>query len=107
MSIDKTQRNSHKQKGRPESRPLPSPTRTGRTPQGDDGFWDIDGPVEQAFFEYKQRQSVQKTCDRCERRVRLMPPKTLCASCVSALECGAPTTMSRYRHAGPKTGAGP
>ena len=41
------------------------------------GFWDIDGPVEQAFFEYIQRQSVQKTCDRCERRVRLMPPKTL------------------------------
>ena len=71
------------------------------------GFWEIDGQVEQAFFEYIQRQSVQKTCDRCARRVRLMPPKTLCASCVSALECGAPTTMSRYRHAGPKTGAGP
>jgi hypothetical protein len=71
------------------------------------GFWEIDGQVEQAFFEYIQRQSVEKTCDRCERRVRLMPPKTLCASCVSALECGAPTTMSRYRHAGPKTGAGP
>jgi hypothetical protein len=39
------------------------------------GFWEIDGPVEQAFFEYIQRQSVQKTCDRCARRVRLMPPK--------------------------------
>jgi hypothetical protein len=60
------------------------------------GFWEIDGQVEQAFFEDIQR----------ERRVRLMPPKTLCASCVSALECGAPTTMSRYRHARPKTGAG-
>jgi hypothetical protein len=71
------------------------------------GFWEIDGQVEQAFFEYVQRQSVQKTCDRCERRVRLMPAKTLCASCASALECGAPRTMSRYRHAGPKTGAGP
>ena len=70
------------------------------------GFWEIDGPVEQAFFEYIQRQSVQKTCVRCARRVRLMPPKTLCASCVSALECGAPTTMSRYRHAGPKTAQG-
>lgn len=70
------------------------------------GFWEIDGQVEQAFFEYVQRQSVQRTCDRCERRVRLMPPKTLCASCVTALEFGAPTTMSRYRHAGPKAAQG-
>jgi hypothetical protein len=66
------------------------------------GFWEIDGPVEQAFFEYIQRQSVQKTCDRCERRVRLMPPKTLCAICVGALECGAPTTMSRFAPPGRK-----
>jgi hypothetical protein len=70
------------------------------------GFWDIDGQVEQAFFEYIQRQSVQKTCDRCERRVRLMPPKAICASCASALECGAPTTISRYRDAGPQTRSG-
>jgi hypothetical protein len=66
------------------------------------GFWDIDGPEEQAFFEYVQRQSIQKTCDRCKRRIRLMPPKTLCASCVTALECGAPRAMSEYGHAGPK-----
>ena len=70
------------------------------------GFWEIDGQVEQAFFEHVQRQNVQTTCDRCERRVRLMPPKTLCASCVSALEFGAPTTMRRYRHARPKTAQG-
>jgi hypothetical protein len=60
------------------------------------GFWDIDGQEEQAFFEYVQRQSVKKTCDRCERPARLMPSKTLCASCVTALECGAPTSMSKY-----------
>jgi hypothetical protein len=70
------------------------------------GFWEIDGQVEQAFFEYIQRKSVQKTCDRCDRAVRLMPSKTLCASCVTALEFGAPTTISRYRHAGPKTAQG-
>jgi hypothetical protein len=70
------------------------------------GFWEIDGPVEQAFFEYIKSQSVQKTCDRCERRVWLMPPKMLCASCVSALECGAPTTMRRYRRTKPKTAQG-
>jgi hypothetical protein len=70
------------------------------------GFWEIDEQVEQAFFEYIQRQSIQKTCDRCDRTVQLMPSKTLCASCVTALEFGAPTTMSRYRHAGPKTAQG-
>ena len=37
------------------------------------GFWEIDGQVEQAFFEYVQRQSVQRTCDRCDRSVRLIP----------------------------------
>ncbi len=61
------------------------------------GFWDIDGQEEQAFFEYVQRQSVLKTCDRCERPVSLMPPKTLCASCVAALECGAPASLGQYR----------
>ena len=71
------------------------------------GFWEIDGQVEQAFFEYIQRQSVQKTCDRCERTVRLLPSKTLCASCVTALEFGAPTTMSRYRRAEPENCPGP
>ena len=60
------------------------------------GFWDIDGQEEQAFFEDVQRQSVQKICDRCERRVQLMPSKTLCASCLTALECGAPASMSKY-----------
>jgi hypothetical protein len=70
------------------------------------GFWEIDGQVEQAFFEHVQLQSVQRTCDRCERTVRLMPSKALCASCVTALEFGAPTTMSRYRHAEPKAAPG-
>ena len=71
------------------------------------GFWEIDGQVEQAFFEHVQRQSVQTTCERCERRVRLMPPKTLCASCVTALEFGAPTTMSRISSRRPKNRPGP
>ena len=60
------------------------------------GFWEIDGPIEQAFFESVQSQSVEKTCSRCERRVRLMSPKTLCASCHTALECGAPASMNQY-----------
>jgi Zn finger protein HypA/HybF involved in hydrogenase expression len=60
------------------------------------GFWDIDGPIEQAFFESVARQSVEKTCCRCERPVRLMSHKTLCASCHTALECGAPASMNQY-----------
>jgi hypothetical protein len=60
------------------------------------GFWDIDGQEEDAFFDYVQRQSVKRICDRCDRPVRLMPSKTLCASCVTALECGAPASMSKY-----------
>ena len=60
------------------------------------GFWDIDGPEERAFFQYVQRQSVIVACERCERLVQLIPPKTVCASCVAALECGAPASMSEY-----------
>jgi hypothetical protein len=60
------------------------------------GFWNIDGQEEQAFFDYVQGQSVQKICVRCQHRVRLTPPKTLCASCVTALECGAPASIDKY-----------
>jgi hypothetical protein len=60
------------------------------------GFWDIDGPEERAFFEYVRRQSVFMVCERCKRPARLIPAKTLCASCVSALECGAPASMKEY-----------
>jgi hypothetical protein len=60
------------------------------------GFWDTCGPDERAFFDYVQRRSVLTACERCERSVRLIPPKTLCASCVSALEYGAPISMKEY-----------
>jgi uncharacterized OB-fold protein len=60
------------------------------------GFWDIDGPEERAFFQYVQRQSVIIACERCGHLVQLIPPKTVCASCVAALECGAPASMSEY-----------
>ena len=60
------------------------------------GFWDIHGSEEQAFFDYVQRQSVLIACERCERPVPLIPPKALCASCVSAVEYGAPASMKEY-----------
>jgi len=60
------------------------------------GFWDIHGSEEQAFFDFVRRQSVLTACERCERAVRLIPPKAFCASCVSALEYGAPASMEEY-----------
>jgi hypothetical protein len=60
------------------------------------GFSNISEPEERAFFDFVRRQSVLIACERCERPVRLIPPKTLCASCVSALECGAPASMTEY-----------
>jgi hypothetical protein len=60
------------------------------------GFWDIGGPKDRACFDHVRRQSVLIACERCERPVRLIPPKALCASCVSALEYGAPASMKEY-----------
>ena len=60
------------------------------------GFWFLDGPEERTFFEHVKRKSLSAICMRCERSVRLMPPKTLCATCVSALEYGAPSSMNEY-----------
>jgi hypothetical protein len=60
------------------------------------GFWDISGPEERAFFDHVRLQGVLIACERCEKPVRLIPPKTLCASCVSALEYGAPISMKGY-----------
>jgi hypothetical protein len=60
------------------------------------GFSSIRGAEERAFFDHIRRQSVLVACERCERPVRLIPPKALCASCVSALEYGAPASMKEY-----------
>ena len=49
------------------------------------GFSNISEPEERSFFGFVWRQSVLTTCERCERPVRLIPSKALCASCVSAL----------------------
>jgi hypothetical protein len=62
------------------------------------GFWEIDCRDELAFFADVQSRSVGARCQRCKRSVRLMPTKTICAPCVSALECGAPASMKEYDH---------
>jgi hypothetical protein len=60
------------------------------------GFWELDCPEELAFFAHVQSKSARAICQRCKRLVRLMSTKTLCAPCVSALECGAPASMNEY-----------
>ena len=60
------------------------------------GFLNISEPEERAFFDFVRRQSVLTACERCERPVRLILPKALCASCVSALEYGAPASIEEY-----------
>ena len=60
------------------------------------GFWVIDGAEELAFFEHVQRQSFDTRCERCRQPVRLMPVRRICAPCASAMECGAPASLSEY-----------
>jgi hypothetical protein len=43
------------------------------------GFLNISEPEERAFFDFVRRQSVLIACERCERPVRLIPQKALCA----------------------------
>jgi len=62
------------------------------------GYWEIDCPQESSFFVHVQSQSVGTTCKRCRRPVRLVPTKTICAACTSALEFGAPTFLKEYIH---------
>jgi hypothetical protein len=64
--------------------------------QARENFSNINEPEERAFFDFVRRQSVLTACERCERSVRLIPPKALCASCISALEYGAQALMKEY-----------
>jgi hypothetical protein len=62
------------------------------------GFRNIDGREERAFFEHIKRHSVYVNCERCQRLIELIPPKTLCASCACAVEFGAPLSINEYDH---------
>jgi hypothetical protein len=60
------------------------------------GFWEIYDSEEQEFFDSVWGQGIRTVCERCQRPVRLIIPRTTCASCVCALEYGAPTLMTEY-----------
>lgn len=57
----------------------------------DDNFgWyeDMDDEDNQEFYRQNQRRSVYKTCERCGRKVKLLPEYAICNSCADAIERG-------------------
>ncbi len=53
------------------------------------GHWDDTDDLDvQAFYFRVQQQSVEKTCQGCKRKVRLMPQYAYCDSCATKLERG-------------------
>ena len=53
------------------------------------GHWnDMDDPDMVDFYHQVQRESVEKVCQGCDRRVMLRPDYAYCNSCVDKIECG-------------------
>lgn len=53
------------------------------------GFWEeMDDPDMRDFYDRVQRESVEKTCVICGRKVRLRPDYDKCNSCCEKLERG-------------------
>jgi hypothetical protein len=56
------------------------------------GHWDTDGYEDpnsvRSFYQYVQRNSVEKECADCGQTVRLMPHYAVCNDCADARERG-------------------
>lgn len=53
------------------------------------GHWDdMDDPDNREFYDYVRRNSVEKACKGCGRKVRLMPDYAYCDSCATKIEHG-------------------
>lgn len=52
------------------------------------GWWDMESEEDVEFYHKVQRESVEKTCVMCGRRVRLRPDYDKCNSCAEKLERG-------------------
>jgi hypothetical protein len=51
------------------------------------GYWeDMDDPDMVDFYHQVQRESVEKECQSCGRRVRLRPDYAICSSCADRAE---------------------
>lgn len=52
------------------------------------GHWDIQDEDDIDFYHQVQRESVEKTCKGCGRRVKLRPEYAYCNNCATILERG-------------------
>ena len=52
------------------------------------GTWEMEDEDDFEFYEHVQSESVWKTCDACQRRVKLRPDYGTCNRCMEVLERG-------------------
>ena len=52
------------------------------------GHWDIEDEDDVSFYHQVQRESVEKICQGCGRKVMLRPDYGYCNSCADARESG-------------------
>jgi len=53
------------------------------------GHWaDMDDPDMQEFYDRVAQESVEKTCEGCQRKVKLLPQYAYCDSCATKIERG-------------------
>jgi hypothetical protein len=52
------------------------------------GHWDMEDEGDREFYRQVQAESVWKTCDMCDERVKLRPQYGTCNSCCERLERG-------------------
>ena len=53
------------------------------------GHWDdMDDPDMQEFYDRVTKESVEKTCEGCQRKVKLLPHYAYCDSCATKIEMG-------------------
>jgi len=52
------------------------------------GVYNIESEEDVEWYHQVQKESIWKTCERCERRVKLRPDYGICNNCMEMLERG-------------------
>ncbi|MFW5871483.1 MAG: hypothetical protein ACOCUT_00100 [bacterium] len=52
------------------------------------GHWDMEEEGMAEFYEQVQKRSVEKVCQGCGRKVRILPQYAYCDSCADKIEKG-------------------
>jgi len=62
---------------------------SGRTYIDDNfGVYNIESEEDVEWYHQVQKELIWKTCERCERRVKLRPDYGICNNCMEMLERG-------------------